>query len=123
MALIKSFANAFRGMKTVFFEEQSFRIQIAAAIFVVVLMFVFPLSVTEQSILILLIIIVLALEMLNSVLERFIDVYKPRVHTYIKDIKDIAAGAVFLASLGSLLVGIIIFYPYFLILIQDWSNI
>ncbi|MFA5133194.1 MAG: diacylglycerol kinase [Patescibacteria group bacterium] len=115
----KSFGHAVRGIIIVFKEEQSFRVQVLAAFIVLALMFVFPLNIVEKSILILLIIIVLALEMLNSVLERFIDVFKPRVHEYIKDIKDIAAGAVFISSLGSFLIGIIIFYPHVYILIKD----
>lgn len=110
--LFRSFAHAVSGIRTAFKEEQSFRVQIAAAIFVIVLMFVFSLNIIEKSVLILLIIIVLALEMLNSILERLIDVYKPRLHSYVRDIKDIAAGAVFLASLGAAVVGILIFYPY-----------
>ncbi|MFH1193720.1 MAG: diacylglycerol kinase [bacterium] len=117
--MLNSFRHAFYGLRTVFKEERSFRIQIVSAIFVIILMFALSLSIVEKSILILLIIIVLALEMLNSVLERFIDVFKPRVHTYIRDIKDIAAGAVFLSSLGSLLVGLIIFYPHALVLIKQ----
>lgn len=119
----KSFAHALRGVKIVFKEEKSFRLQIAAGAAVVLLMFLFSLSVVEKSILVLLIIIVLVLEMLNSVLERFIDVFKPRVHEYIKDIKDIAAGAVFFASLGSLIVGFIIFFPHVLTLIEIWGKI
>lgn len=120
---LRSFKHALRGVKIVFKEEKNFRFQIAAAAAVVILMFLFPLSVIEKSVLILLIIIVLVLEMLNSVLERFIDVFKPRMHEYIKDIKDIAAGAVFFASIGSFLIGIIIFYPHILTLIEIWSKI
>ena len=115
--LIKSFRSAIRGIISVFKEENNFRIQIILAVFVVVLMFVFNLSSIERGLLVLMILIVLILEMLNSVLERFIDVLKPRVHTYIRDMKDIAAGAVLLASLGSALVGIIIFYPHIKLLL------
>lgn len=110
--LIKSFSNAFRGAATVFKEERNFRVQIFMGIFVILASFVLSLNIIEKSILILLAIIVLTLEMLNSVLERFVDVLKPRVHSYVKDVKDIAAGAVLLSSLGALIVGTIIFYPY-----------
>ena len=111
--LINSFINALKGIETVFKEEHNFRIQILAAIFVIVLMSIFDLSIVEKSILILLIIAVLVLELFNSILERLVDVFKPRVHSYIKDIKDIAAGAVLLSSLGAVFVAIIIFYPHF----------
>jgi len=104
-------------MVSVFKEENNFRIQIVLAIFVVVLMFFFNLSSIERGLLVLMILIVLVLEMLNSVIERFIDVLKPRVHTYVRDMKDIAAGSVLLASIGAILIGIIIFYPHIKILL------
>ena len=109
--IIKSFSNAFRGMG-VAFSERSFRLQILAAVAVLAMMFLFNISLVEKSILILLIIIVLILEILNSILERLIDVLKPRLHTYVKDVKDMAAGAVLVASVGAAVVGIIIFWPH-----------
>lgn len=112
MGLLKSIANALRGVGTVFKEERNFRIQISAGVLVILLSFILSLSIVEKSILVLLVIIVLSLEMLNSILERFVDVLKPRVHSYVKDVKDIAAGAVLISSLGALTVGIIIFWPH-----------
>lgn len=112
MELVKSLANAARGITTVFKEERNFRIQIFAGSIVILLSFALSLSIIEKSILVLLVVIVLTLEMLNSILERFVDVLKPRVHGYVKDAKDIAAGAVLVSSLGSLIVGTIIFYPH-----------
>lgn len=109
--IIKSFSNAFRGMR-VAFSERNFRLQSAAAVAVLAMMFFFNVSLVEKGLLILLIIIVLILEILNSILERLVDVLKPRLHTYVKDVKDMAAGAVFVASLGAATVGIIIFWPH-----------
>ncbi|MFC1612682.1 diacylglycerol kinase, partial [Patescibacteria group bacterium] len=91
-----------------------------AAIFIVILMYVFSLTIIEKSILLLLIIAVLVLELSNSIMERLVDVFKPRVHNYIKDIKDIAAGAVLLTALGASAIAIIIFYPHIKDLILKW---
>lgn len=121
--MIKSFINALKGIRVVFKEERNFRIQIGIAILVLALMNIFSLSIVEKSVLILLITMVLILELLNSILERLIDVFKPRVHNYIKDIKDIAAGAVFLTSLGAFLIGAIIFYPHVADLIKNLIKI
>jgi len=55
---------------------------------------------------------VLFTEILNTVLERMVDILQPRLHHYSEIIKDMMAAAVFLTSSGALLVGIIIFYPY-----------
>ena len=62
--------------------------------------------------LLLLIILVLTLELINSILERFVDVFKPRIHPMVEEIKDLMAGAVLIASLGALIVGLLIFLPY-----------
>lgn len=110
--LFKSFVNAFKGIVTVFKEERNFRIQVFATVLVIFLMFLFSLSIVEKTILILLIAIILVLELFNSILERLVDVFKPRVHTYIKDIKNIAAGAVLISALGAIFVALIIFCPH-----------
>jgi diacylglycerol kinase len=121
MRILKSFGNALRGVRLVFREERSFRLQVVVAILVVILMFVFNITLVEKSILFLLMALVLILEMMNSIMERFVDVLKPRIHTYVKDMKDIAAGAVFISSLGAAAVGIIIFYPHIYDLIKNCS--
>jgi diacylglycerol kinase len=55
---------------------------------------------------------VLVLELMNSIFERMVDILKPRIHHYVEDIKDIMAGTVLVASLGSALIGLLIFWPY-----------
>lgn len=110
--LILSFSAAFRGISIIIKEEQSFRIQIIVTIIAVALMTYFHLARGEVVILALLIILVLVLELLNSVFERIIDVIKPRMHSYVAGVKDILAGTVLIASLGAMIVGAIIFWPY-----------
>ena len=51
-------------------------------------------------------------EMLNSAIEKLCDVVEPNKHTQIKIVKDISAAAVLLASIFSVVVGIIILGPY-----------
>lgn len=108
----KSFGDASRGVVYVFKHEQNFRIQLFLGFIVVVLMFVFGLSRQEMIVILLLILLVLILELLNSAIEKFVDLIKPRLHYQAEAVKDIMAAAVFFASLGSLLVGAIVFGPY-----------
>ena len=54
------------------------------------------------------------MELANSAVERVTDILKPRIHDYAKEIKDIMAAAVFLASFVAAVVGLIIFLPYIL---------
>ena len=55
---------------------------------------------------------VLVLELLNSSIERLVDLAKPRLHEEAGTIKDLMAGAVLLASMVAVIVGILIFWPY-----------
>jgi len=102
----------------VFVSEQNFRIQVYAALLVVVLAMGLGVKTYEWIVLVLLIGLVLSLELINSVFERIVDSFKPRIHPVVKDIKDIMAGAVLLASLFAAIVGVMIFLPHVLELVR-----
>lgn len=110
--LTKSFRYARKGLAYTFRHEQNFRIQLLAAAGVIALMLVFGVKQWEAIALIFVICAVLFTELLNTVLERLVDILRPRLHHYSEIIKDMMAAAVFVTSFGALLVGIIIFYPY-----------
>lgn len=112
----KKFVNSIRyainGLKIIFKEEQSFRIQVLAAIVVVSLMFYFPLSTSERGILFLSIFLVLSLEIINSIFESTIDIFESRFDFRIAKLKDAMASAVLISSVASIIIGILIFYKY-----------
>ena len=110
--LIKSFGYAIEGLK-IALQEQTFRIFCFIAIFVVVLMFLLEVSFYEKLILIFTITFLLAIELVNSRIEKIVDIFQPNYDQGAKTIKDVTAGAVFLASLGALIIGILIFLPRF----------
>lgn len=110
--LIDSFKDAGRGLKYVFINEQNFRIQIAASAMLLILSLYFPLRIWELILVILLILLVLIMEILNTALEKFNDLLKPRLHHYVGVIKDIMAGGVLLTSAVALIIGLIIFVPH-----------
>lgn len=116
--LSKSIAHASHGLRQVFRSEQNFQIQVFAAIFVVGLAAYFHVRVLEWILLLLMIGSVLVLELVNSILERIVDTFKPRIHPMVKEIKDITAAVVLLASFIACLIGILIFYPYILNLFE-----
>jgi undecaprenol kinase len=102
------------GLKAAFKEEKNFRIQIFIAIVVVIAIFIFRLSAIEASILLLMILMVLSLELINSQIEKFLDLIQPDHHPRVKIIKDFSAGAVLLSALGSVVIGLLIFLPHIL---------
>ena len=109
-----SLLHALHGVRVVFQQEQSFRLQIVASIIALVLSWYYPISNFERTVVFLLIGSVLALEMMNSVFERIVDAFKPRIHPIVKEVKDIMAGTVLVTSITALCVGILIFGPHLL---------
>jgi diacylglycerol kinase len=112
--LLKSFIDALRGFKYVFKSEQNFRLQILCSIIVICATIYFPVKTWEVILVILLVIGVLTMELLNTALEYFADLLKPRLHHYVFIVKDIMAAAVFTTAIGAMVVGFIIFLPHFL---------
>lgn len=110
--LKKSFWYAWRGLASTYKSEQNFRIQVWVAFFVACLSFYFRVTSREWIIILLVSSLILLLELLNTALEKVVDVLEPKIHHYVSLIKDVMAAAVFLASLTAVIIGLIIFYPY-----------
>ncbi len=110
---LKSLKHAIDGLTYAVAHERNFRIELFVAILVLFLIFVFKVKNWEAIVLILMIMWVLIAELINTVLERVMDILKPRIHPYAHLIKDLMAGAVLISSVVAIAVGVIIFYPYF----------
>lgn len=108
----RSLHHALDGIKYALLHERNFRIEILVAFLVIFLIFFFKVKNWEAILLILMIMWVLIFELVNTVLERVVDILKPRIHPYARLIKDLMAAAVLITSVVSVIVGIIIFYPY-----------
>ena len=116
--LFRSFKYALRGIKQVFKTEQSFKLQSLLGLLVILVAFLLPLETWEQVVLIMFVGFVLILELINSVFERLVDSFRSRVHPMVREIKDIMAATVLLASVFATIVGIIILIPHFI----TWLN-
>jgi diacylglycerol kinase len=108
-----SFKNAWRGIWTVLIHEPGFKYMLLAALVVVFLMIYFPTSRTEKAVLLAMIFSVLTLELINSVMERFLDFLQPNDDARVRKIKDLMAALVLIVSLGALTIGILVFWPHF----------
>lgn len=112
MRLIKSFRHAYNGLVYAFSKELNLRLELLAAMAVVAAMVILQVERWEAVSLLAVIFAVLILEMVNTLVERLVNIFKPRMHPYAKVIKDMMAAIVLLASFAAILVGIIIFWPY-----------
>ncbi len=109
---IESFKHAVDGFLYVIKCEQNFQIEIVIGAAVIALMYVLEISKLEKLTLWIAIFAVLAMELLNTVLERLVNILIPKVHPYAKVIKDMMAATVLLVSIGALIIGLSIIYPY-----------
>jgi diacylglycerol kinase len=109
-----SLRDALAGIKYAFYHERNFRIQMLAACVVMAAATYFPLEQYERLLITVMVFAVLMMELLNTAMEKLLDLLKPRLHYYAKTVKDIMAAAVFLISACALIVGIIILLPYFI---------
>lgn len=108
----KSFLNAFRGVFLIMKSERNFRIELLAFAVNVVLIFYFRLSSYDTALILLVSFAVLAAEMLNTSIEKVCDMVHPEFDKRIGFIKDVAAGAVLLMAIASVLVGIMVYGKY-----------
>jgi len=106
-----AFANSFKGLLYFIKHERNGRIQMGATILVLIAAAVLHASSIEWLVILLCIGAVLSLEMLNSAIEKLCDMVHKDYHPTIKIIKDVAAGAVLLASIISVVIACIIFLP------------
>ncbi len=108
----KSFRYAMRGFWFVFKSEQNIRIHLIVSAVVIILMIYLQVALWQAIILFLVMSLVIILELINTVFEKLVDVLRPRIHFYVQVIKDIMAAAVLVATVGAVIIGILIFAPY-----------
>lgn len=113
-SLVKSFHYAYQGVVFAVKENQNIRILIAIAIMVMIASIFFQINAFEMGILGVMILLVLSAEMINTSLEEMTDLITTEHRKEAKIAKDVAAGMVLVVSLGSLIVGVLIFFPYIL---------
>ncbi len=106
----KAFGYAINGLQH-FIKEPHARIHIGFLVTVIAMSVYFSIPIYEWVAVLLCCAMVLAFEAINSALERLTDIASPNFNEQAGLVKDIAAGAVLLASIFSAIIGLIIFIP------------
>lgn len=109
---LHSFVFAARGIATAIRDQQNLKIHITVAIAVVAGGFYFGITDVEWCVVLLTIALVTGLEMINSALENLVDLVSPDYHPLAGKAKDVAAGAVLVASVTAVIVGVLVFWKY-----------
>ncbi len=108
---LKSVGFAFKGMLILIKTEASIKIQVFIAIVVTIAGFYFDISATEWMFQTAMIGLVMSIEGVNTAVEYIADFIHPDHHPKIGLIKDISAGAVFIASIVAVIIAGIIYLP------------
>ena len=108
----KSFTYASKGVVNLFKTEQNARFHIITATVAGVFAYFLHFTRIEATILFFAIISVLSIEIINTAIEKLLDLVHPESHKQIEFIKDALAGAVLVASIVAFVVGILLFYPH-----------
>jgi undecaprenol kinase len=106
-----SFQAAFSGLRRLITSERHFQLHLSAATCAIILAAFLDFSRLEWAILLVTIGLVLVAEGLNSAIERAIDTTTPGFHPLAKAAKDIAAAAVLIAAIISVVVGLLLYGP------------
>lgn len=109
--LAKSFYFAIVGIGFAIKTQRNMKIHAFALIIVVVAGLWLNLSRIEWPIVLIMVGLVIISEMLNTAIEALVDLETQEYHPLAKTAKDVAAGAVLIASIISILIGVFIFGP------------
>lgn len=112
--LLKSFDYAFYGIYYALKYDQNLRVHFFVAFLVILASLYFHVNPFEMGILGVMILLVISTEMINSAIEKMVDLIVTEHRKEAQIAKDVSAGMVLLTAIGSVIVGILIFIPYIL---------
>jgi diacylglycerol kinase (ATP) len=110
----KSFSHATRGIYIFIKSTHNAWVHLVVLAIAVILGIYFDITVVEWMVLVLAGGFVLAAEAFNTAIEIDINLTSPEYHPYARDTKDVAAGAVLIAAVTAVIIGVFIFGHYIL---------
>lgn len=116
--LINSFKYAFKGIGSAFLTERNMKIHVTMMILVIICGIIFKISVLEWFICIACFGIVIGGEMFNTAIEQVVNIAMPEKDPRAKLAKDVSAGGVLVLALAAATIGLIIFVPKALELLE-----
>lgn len=106
-----SVKNCLDGIGYVTKSEKNFKREIALGIIALILSYILKIDKIEFIIVLTMICLVLTTEIINTAIERAVDLVTKEYHELARIAKDVSAGSVLVTSVFSLIIGIIIFIP------------
>ena len=110
--IVRSFQYAAKGVLTSFAGQRNIKIHLFFGMAAILLSVILKISRLEFLIILLMVFLVIILEMINTAVEKTVDMVSTEKNSKAGNIKDIMAGAVMLAAILSVITGVYIFVPY-----------
>ncbi len=110
--LINAFHFAFEGIGYALKSDQNLRIHFVVAFFVIMASLFFKVGPFEMGILGVMILLVIVVEMINSAIEKMVDLITKEYRVEAKIAKDVSSGMVLITVFGSVIVGTLVLLPY-----------
>jgi undecaprenol kinase len=107
----ETFKFAVEGIHSSFIQEKNIRFHVIFSMIVIIFASILSLSKIEWMFILFAITGMIVLEMVNTAIERVVDLVTDSYHPLAKQAKDIAAGAVLIYAILSVIIGIMIFFP------------
>lgn len=108
---LKNFIHAYNGIIHAIKNEAHFRFHLCIACLILAISWYLNINETEWMIIFLSIFLVLISECINTSIEHSVDLTTKKTHPLAMASKDLAAGAVLLASVHAIIQGLLIFLP------------
>lgn len=111
MALLRAVRHAGRGIGYAVRTQPNLRIHLIAGAVVITASLALRLPRTAEIAIVGMVALVLAMELANTAIEAIVDLLSPEIHPLARAAKDAAAGAVLIAAIGAVVVGVLAFWP------------
>ncbi len=108
-SVFRSFGYALQGIFRTVKEERNFRIHLVAVVLVTWLACLYEVTAGQALVLVILFGLVLSLELINTAVEKAVDLVTSEKHPLAKKAKDASAGAVFIGAVSSVVCAVILF--------------
>lgn len=112
LKMIKSFSFAYKGLKHALKYENNFRFHLLAVVLMIICGTYFHISTPEWVCITLCCGLVISTEIINTAIEKMIDIISPEFQVKAGTVKDLAAAAVLITAIMSFIVFLIIFSKY-----------
>jgi len=109
--VFRSFRNAFRGVRVLLWNEYNLYIQITIGVVAIAFGIYYKISIIEWMVQTVAVGLVIFSELVNTAIEKIMDMVNPEYDQRVRDIKDLASGSVLFMVGISVAVGLFIYIP------------